>query len=90
MRSSQRQKQVKELVTQFPFLVENYNLLVSYFWKYIEGANGLEDVASCSSAEAITRAFRRLVQSGEIVVPEDIKEKRLQYQESFREDYQPI
>lgn len=89
-KSKVRQELVKNLIDQFPYLTENYNLLVSHYWKYVEGANGLEDVGSCSSAEAITRAFRRLVQSGKVVVPDEVREKRQQYQESFKEDYQPI
>lgn len=92
MRSSLRQKQVKELVTRFPSLVENYssNILVVTFWKHIEGARTIDDAANCSSPEAITRAFRRLVESGEIVLSDSEKERNAQHQESFREDYQPI
>ncbi|PLR99509.1 hypothetical protein [Bacillus sp. T33-2] len=90
MRSSQRQKLVKQLVDRFPFLVENYNLLVSYYWQHVEGAKGFDDTGRCSSPEAICRAFRRLVTAGEIVVPEEVKEKRAEYQENFREEYSPL
>lgn len=89
-RSRVRQQKVKELVTQFPFLTENTNQLVTYYWSHIEGAKDFTDVLMCSSSEAITRAFRRLVKSGEIVLSEEERERRQEHQESFREDYQPI
>lgn len=89
MKTSKRQKQVKELVTQFPILLQNYSssTLVSYYWKYIENAKTVDHIAYCSSPEAITRAFRRLVTSGEITLSKESKERNQQNQKSFKEDY---
>lgn len=92
MRSSAVQKNVKELVTRFPSLLENYssNKLVSTFWSHYEGANTIAQVEYCTSNEAITRAFRRLVKKGEIVLPQHVKDRNQQYQEEFRLDYSPV
>jgi hypothetical protein len=90
MKSMQRQQKVKELITWFPFLTENTNQLVTYYWSYIEGAADFEDVLNCSSAESITRAFRRLVKAGEVTVSEETKLKRQQYQHEFREEYKAV
>lgn len=92
MRSLHTQKKVKELVTQFPILAENYSssTLVSYYWKYIEGAKTVDQIAYCASPEAITRAFRRLVKSGEIILSKESKDRNSQYQEEFRLDYTPV
>lgn len=90
MKSMQRQQKVKELITWFPFLTENTNLLVTYYWSHVEGATDFDDVSTCSSAESITRAFRRLVKAGEITVSEETKMKRQQYQQEFREEYKAV
>ncbi|RYI30478.1 hypothetical protein EVU96_08680 [Bacillus infantis] len=90
MKSMQRQHKVKELINQFPFLTDNTNQLVTYYWSYIEGAASFNDVSNCSSAESITRAFRRLVKSGEVTVSEETKQKRQQYQQEFREEYKAV
>lgn len=90
MKSMQRQQKVKELITWFPFLTENTNLLVTYYWSHIEGAADFDDVSACSSAESITRAFRRLVKAGEVTVSEETKLMRQQYQQEFREEYKAI
>jgi len=92
MKSSNTQNRVKELVTQFPSLIENYSssTLVSYYWKYVEGAKTVEHIAHMSSPEAITRAFRRLVNKGEIVLPKHIKDRNNQYQEEFRLEFTPL
>lgn len=90
MRSSATQKQVKELVTRFPSLVENYssNKLVAAYWEHIDGAKTIQHVAYyCASPEAITRAFRRLVTSGEIVLPEQVKNRNKQNEEGFKMEY---
>lgn len=92
MKSSLRQKQVKELVTQFPSLLEDYssNKLVAAFWQHIEGARTINDAANCASPEAITRAFRHLITAGEIALPQHIKERSNQYQEEFKLEYTPV
>lgn len=93
MRSSAVQKNVKELVTRFPSLLENYssNKLVAAYWEHIEGAMTVQHVAYyCTSPEAITRAFRRLVTAGEIELSKESKERNQQHQEEFRLDYSPV
>lgn len=93
MRSSAVQKNVKELVSEFPSLLENYtsNKLVATYWEHIEGARTVQHVAHyCSSPEAITRAFRRLVTAGEIALSKESRQRNDQYQLSFKEDYSPV
>lgn len=78
---------VKVLVNAEPQCASSYTLLVLRYWMKVEGATGFHDALGCTSPEAITRAFRDLVNTGEIALPEDIARKRKSQEEDYRKQY---
>ena len=62
-------EEVGDLLRKFPFLSNNYNMLVWFYWWYIDGIskiiqpNGMIDLGKfprLTQVESITRAFREL------------------------------
>lgn len=78
---------VKVLVNAEPQCAKSYTLLVIRYWMKIEGATGFHDALGCTSPEAITRAFRDLVSSGHIVLPQDIADQRTKQEAEYRKMY---
>jgi hypothetical protein len=54
-------ERVLQLVTLFPELGDNYNRLVIHYWAHYDNVTNFSEVANATSAESITRAFRKLV-----------------------------
>jgi hypothetical protein len=78
---------VLSLVTKYPRLKNNYNLLVTSYWYVYDGARTFNDSAKSTSAETITRAFRRLVADDLIQVVKLVKEKRDESEKHFKKEY---
>jgi len=78
---------VKLLADKEPEVKDNYNLLTVRYWEKFEMAVHMKDIASCTPAESITRAFRSLVNSGEIQLKEEIKKIRRREEKKFQEEY---
>jgi hypothetical protein len=47
----------------------------------------VSEISDCTSAESITRAFRALVKSGDIVLKEEIKKMRQREQKQYQKEY---
>jgi hypothetical protein len=78
---------VKLLAEREPEVKDNYNLLLTRYWEKFESANQVKEIVECTSAESITRAFRALVKSGDIVLKEEIKKIRQREQKQFQKEY---
>lgn len=78
---------VKVLVDAEPQCAKSYTLLVIRYWMKMEGATDFHDALGCTSPEAITRAFRDLVNTGQIVLPADIAAQRRQQEIEYRKAY---
>ena len=78
---------VKLLVDAEPQCAKSYTLLVIRYWMKVEGASDFHDALGCTSPEAITRAFRDLVNTGHIVLPQDIADQRKQQEAEYRKLY---
>lgn len=78
---------VKLLVQAEPQCARSYTLLVIRYWMKIEGATDFASALGCASPEAITRAFRELVRTGEIALPEDVAMRRQEMEDEYRRVY---
>ena len=78
---------VKLLTETKPYVKENYNSLITKYWEVFDGIFTWEDAQYGTSAESISRAFRSLVRSGDIVVSEKTKIIRGQEQSDYRRHY---
>lgn len=78
---------VKTLVNAEPQCAKSYTLLVIRYWQKIEGATDFYDALGCTSPESITRAFRDLVSTGEIALPQDIADQRKKQEAEYRKIY---
>lgn len=78
---------VKVLVDAEPQCAKSYTLLVIRYWMKVEGAKDFHDALGCTSPEAITRAFRDLVNTGQIALPEDIAKQRKEQEAEYRRVY---
>jgi hypothetical protein len=78
---------IKALLVKEPQCAKSYTLLVIRYWMKIEGATDFQDALGCTSPEAITRAFRDLVSTGEIAVPQDIADQRKKQEAEYRKVY---
>jgi hypothetical protein len=87
MSNATLKQNVKVLVDAEPQCAKSYTLLVIRYWMKIEGATGFQDALGCTSPEAITRAFRDLVNTGQIALPADIAKQRKQQEAEYRRIY---
>ena len=78
---------ILSLVAKYPSTKNNYNLLVTCYWYVHNNARTFSDSANCTSAESITRCFRKLVEEDLIQVVKPIKEKRNKSEKKFKEEY---
>ena len=83
-------KNILEIVKVFPEVVTNYNALVMYYWAMYDNATTLSTIVNCTSPESITRAFRKLVEYGLIIVPQDTKAKREAAAKNYRNDFSSL
>lgn len=87
MKQTKVQHNVAVLVKRYPELKNNYNALVTMYWREVEKAQTFDDLATCTKAESITRAFRKLVEGGEIQVDGKVQQMRMDLEEEFRGFY---
>lgn len=77
-----------ELLKIRPDLAENYNQLLGYYWVLFDDVREVSEIGKATPAETITRNLRRLVQCGEVKIPQRVlasrKEKRLEFQHEFK------
>lgn len=81
---------VRKLVEKFPFVAESYNQLQYYYWKIFDDCQTLEDVMNATPAETINRNFRKLVELGEIVVPQRVLNARKLQEVNFINEFSGI
>lgn len=74
---------VLSLVNMFPVTKENYNTLLYYYWTIFDGATSLTSVSNLTPAESVTRAYRKLIESGFIDSPRQKKEEKKEYKSEF-------
>lgn len=84
MRHNLVRENVIELLSVYPELKENYNMLITYYWSLYDGVRSFSDVKFATPAESITRQFRKLVSLGIISVPEGTKQARKELEKEFR------
>lgn len=89
-KSSLVKHNVKLLAEKEPEVKDNYNLLALRYWQKFEFATQLKDISSCTPAESITRAFRSLVNTGEIELKEEIKKIRKREEKEYQKEYARI
>ena len=85
--TSTLKENLKLLIQTEPQCAKSYTLLVIRYWMKIEGAADFHDALGCTSPEAITRAFRELVNSGQIILPQEILEQRNKQEAEYRALY---
>jgi len=61
-------ERIISLIKEYPECTKNYNLLIVSYWNKFED---FSNVQLCTSSESITRVFRMLVNSGEIVLDDN-------------------
>lgn len=86
-KNKQMSENILSLVAAYPHIKDNYNLLITYYWKYVEEANDFNGVDSLSSAESITRKFRQLVKNGAIHLSDKSKRIRADKEIEYRNTY---
>lgn len=75
-----------QILTQIkPEVKYNRNRLVAEYWRRFDGAEYLDDVSRCTSAESIIRTFRRLKSQGVIKVTEEEENRLKEAEKDFRE-----
>lgn len=87
MKQAKIQNNITMLVREHPELANNRKALIKKYWEQLEGAKQLTDILHCTPAESITRAFRKLVEEGEVQVDGKVQQMRLEMEEEFREFY---
>jgi hypothetical protein len=75
------------LVNRYPKVKDNYNLLVTSYWYVFEDAKTFQDTEKCTSAESITRAFRKLVSEGLVTLNKDVEQMRNEREVEYRDKY---
>lgn len=86
---------IKSLAEEFPEVKENYNVLILLYWYIFDDFDlrkgtmeeVINKVKNVTSAETITRWFRRLVEAGEITLPEDVKVARKEVEQVYKNEF---
>lgn len=84
-----RQK-VLDLVKKHPTAITDYRKLIQYYWYYMDGLNvyvPMEKLEKLTQPESISRALRKLVEEGDVVVDPATKTMRANEQANFRKYY---
>ena len=90
-RNKDIQKNVRQLIEEYPHIVTNSNLLVVTYWLRFDN-NSLtywDDIAKCTPAESITRAFRHVKKKDSLNLNAAVENARLLQQQQFKVDYSP-
>ena len=80
-------ERVKWLTQKKPCVKGDYNLLIAYYFWYFHGRKfGLpfEEILKLPSSESITRAFRKLVEAGEVQPTGKMALRRASREEAMR------
>jgi hypothetical protein len=80
-------KNILELAKVFPDVKSSYSKLVMYYWTFFEDCNSMGSIQYCTSPESITRAFRKLVENGLILVPAETKANREAAAKNYKNDF---
>lgn len=89
-RNKDIQKNVKQLIEEYPHVVENSNILVVTYWLRFDGNLTLwSDVKNCTPAESITRAFRHIKNKEGLNIDAAIENAKLLQEQQFKIDYSP-
>jgi hypothetical protein len=78
---------VLNLVKGYPEAVRSNMALVYTYWCIYDNVTAISDVLTATPGESITRAFRKLVSDGRIVLPEDIKKSRMGLERRYRDAF---
>lgn len=80
-------KNILELVKIYPGVKTSYNKLVMHYWLIFDGVKTMKDVSSATPVESINRAFRKLVEVGQIILPADEVERRRAAEKIYKYDF---
>lgn len=81
---------VKRLAANRPEVRSDYRLLIQYYHFYIDGLNAfvpLDVLRGLTQPESITRAYRKLVEAGEIVPEPKVQAARRDQERKFKGYY---
>jgi hypothetical protein len=73
------------LVKEKPEIKKNRNMMITEYWKKFNGAVVFEDSCLCTSAESITREFRRLVEAGLVILDAKSKQELAAKAEEYKQ-----
>jgi hypothetical protein len=82
-----REKQVEQIVRRHPEALDSYRALLIWFWVEVDGAAKYDpktatfsiktwNLYRLTSPEAVSRAFRRLVESKVVIINEETERRR--------------
>jgi hypothetical protein len=89
-------QKVYRLVQRFPYLKDDYNKLILWFWRYYDNSekifnsNGMAEfnkIHTLTPAESITRAFRELVENGRIKLEFNTADVRSEFEIKYHHYY---
>lgn len=81
---------VVKIVREHPSTISDYRKLLQYYWYYIDGLKNfvpLDELERITQPESISRAFRKLVEQGVIIMDEKTKMARINEEKKFRSHY---
>lgn len=83
------QENVKKLITKYPTLRENYNVLCFWYWTKIDGIPSItaDSIQYATSAESITRAYREVSGLDSALKPTVATQKRRKRKEVQTREY---
>lgn len=91
---AEKQDRIKDKVIQLcrehPEAKSDYRTLLQYYWYYVDGLKAYiprEVLAMLTQPESVTRAFRKAVENGEIVLDAHEQVKRHTEEHKYREHY---
>jgi hypothetical protein len=79
-----------DMLKAFPSLAENYNDLCAHYWVVYDNATSVEAVSAATSAETITRNFRKLVELGMVKVPERTLKARQEKVREYKSEFKAL
>ena len=78
------------LCRKHPSVMVDYRRLVQYYWYYVNDLKvfiPIEQLNKLTNPESIGRAFRKLVEEGELVVPSPVLDARSEEEAKYRRYY---
>ena len=81
-------RRVKELCEEYPQVTGDYNVLIArYYFKFHSRGFGcsFKELLKLPSSESVSRAFRKLVEQGEVTPSGKIKARRTHREQVMRE-----